>query len=162
MKTRTTKKAAKASEPAEDLAVTSKSLPPNETNAPIVFVLPEKRCQDARIVTLPNPATSIESRYYCCPEEGLYEFTKLAAPRKTPSSWLLAPDRGGSSSTGLDESAKQTTHDAALVDGYTIEQPDLFIATPIDPLFLLLPALTGAGHSDDKQLYSPSMTISMN
>lgn len=158
MKTRTTKKApAKKEHGQTESEVHSNELPPSSTNPPLVFVLPENQLPDARIATLPNPANNVPNRYYVCPERGVYEFTRVTAPKKTPRSWLLAPDptklepQGQTAGTGVD--GKKV--DTGVPKSQAIEQPDLFLATPLDPLFLLLPALmtdtsTGDTH---KQLF---------
>jgi len=126
----------------------SKALPPTSTNPPLLFVLPQGRSRDSRVVTLPSPASSVNNRYFFCPDNGLYEFTKISAPKKTPRSWLLAPE------TPEDGSEKETdAGDSELGKGYTIEQPDLFIATPVDPLFFLLQALTTKNEDGNQKLF---------
>ncbi|KAM3421729.1 hypothetical protein BST61_g2109 [Cercospora zeina] len=111
---------------------TLKQLDASVENPPQVFILPKDASSGARIATLSNPATLSPNRYFICPDKGLYEFTRIAAPKAQKRSWLLAPDR---SVHGKDESSKD--------DGYVVQQPDMFVATPVDPLFLLLPALGG-------------------
>ncbi|KAH0028576.1 hypothetical protein KCU78_g3597, partial [Aureobasidium melanogenum] len=141
MKTRATKTSAKAAEINDDTQLESASLEPSSNNPPLTFVLPEGASPDARVVTLPNPPSSIPSRYLFCPEKGIYEFTKITAPKKTPRSLLIAPD----------QSTTQADENASLVStGYTVENADLYIATPIDPLFVLLPALIPAAGSHDQ------------
>lgn len=46
---------------------------------------------------------------------------------------------------------KATEHDAneevpeeQQDESYVLEKPDMFVATPVDPLFIILPLLTGA------------------
>ncbi|KEQ85680.1 hypothetical protein M438DRAFT_354723 [Aureobasidium pullulans EXF-150] len=141
MKTRATKTSAKAAEVVEEKAIESATLEPSSNNPPLLFVLPEGASPDARVVTLPNPATSGPTRYFFCPEKGIHEFTKVAAPKKTPRSWLVAPDA----------SASDSSADESLVSkGYTVENADLFVATPVDPLFILLPALMPAPDSHEQ------------
>jgi len=79
------------------------------------------------------------TRYFACPRVGFYEITRVAAPKGACRSWLLAPDRDSASdklSTEISPDAQPTGQ-----DGYVLQSPDLFIATPIDPLFLVLPTL---------------------
>ncbi|PIA97936.1 hypothetical protein CB0940_06037 [Cercospora beticola] len=111
---------------------TLKKLDAPVESPPQVFILPKDASSGARIATLANPATLSPNRYFVCPEKGFYEFTRIAAPKAQKRSWLLAPDR---SVHAEDDSSKD--------DGYVLQQPDMFVATPIDPLFLLLPALGG-------------------
>ncbi|KAK6003623.1 hypothetical protein QM012_009394 [Aureobasidium pullulans] len=141
MKTRATKTPTKVTEPSEDNHLESASLEPSTNNPPLTFVLPEETSPDARVVTLSNPASSIPTRYLFCPEKGIYEFTKITAPKKTPRSFLIAPDQS---------TTKASENEAIVSTGYTVENADLYIATPIDPLFLLLPALIPAAGSHEQ------------
>jgi len=101
-------------------------------------------------VTLPNIASAEPTRYFFCPDAGLYEFTRICAPKKQPGSWLLTPDRQGdkiankeAEDVGLREVKLGNETPIDVSKGYAIERPDLFITTPLDSLFLLLPALAG-------------------
>lgn len=113
-----------------------------------LFILPRKASPDARIVALPHPRNGQPSRYLVCPETGIYEFTKVAAPKTAPRSWLIASTDGEQGSQGAVESAE------------TANSADLFVATQVDPLFLLLPALIDAKASksseDQKRLFLSS------
>ncbi|KAF2863788.1 hypothetical protein K470DRAFT_206527, partial [Piedraia hortae CBS 480.64] len=93
-------------------------------NPPTLHILPRGRSATACIVTLPDPITPTKAaQYFVDPILGFYEFTQTSSPKNVPKSWLLVDDN----------------------QGYTLQSPSLVIATPIDPLFLLLPALwTGA------------------
>ncbi|KAG0649782.1 hypothetical protein D0Z07_3515 [Hyphodiscus hymeniophilus] len=130
MKTRTkgtTKTVAQATESAK--SVTPKiELAPESTNPPHLFILPKDASPEARIVSIENSRYEEEDRYLICPERGIYEFTRVAAPKTTPRSWLLDPqDEEG----GKEDKAK----------GFVSKAADLYIATQIDPIFILLPAL---------------------
>ena len=89
-----------------------------------VMLLPCQMSKNARILSLPHPATGSATRYLLCPTNGIYEFMKVAAPRTMPRSLLLTP-----------------TSDAPAQDqdGHIIEDASILVATPIDVLFLLLP-----------------------
>ncbi len=145
----------------EEPRTSGKTLLPSETSPPRLFVLPKHTTPEACIVTLPNPATSAPTRYYLCPEKGFFEFTKVAAPKRTPRSWLLASRRNHKRLTNLEkdgalqnqqelaepidpEAPYDTTEGTNLSNGYIAKDADLFIATPIDPLFFLLPILAPA------------------
>ena len=113
-------------------------------NPPKLFLLPTDTAHDARIVTLANPQSGTPCRYYFCPEKGLYEFTEIAAPKMSPRSWLLARDRTTSSDKGAAltrrvDGPKTTT--PSMEKGLVTQNANLFVATPMDPLFLILPAL---------------------
>ncbi|KAF2814168.1 uncharacterized protein BDZ99DRAFT_436934 [Mytilinidion resinicola] len=131
-------KVSKETIPPETIAPAA--LPPSAADPPRLFILPKDTSPDSRIVTLSHPATATPTRYYFCPEKGFYEFTKIAAPRSSPRSWLLAPPR--IQKTDIDSKSNAAKEDTASVDkGYITKSADLFIATPLDILFLLLPAL---------------------
>ncbi|KAL7946109.1 ribonuclease H2, subunit B [Trichoderma barbatum] len=148
-RTRSTKPSAAATAAAADSgSSTSKSsiiLVPHVGEPPKVFILPSKATPEARIVTLPNPRSSQPSRYLVCPETGIYEFTKVAAPKGVPRSWLIeaTPASNG------DKIESQVTMGS-----------DLFVATAMDPLFLVLPALADAkaskGSDEPKRLFLSS------
>lgn len=153
----------------------SNALAPSEPNPPKLFILPKGASADARIISLPNPATSTPNRYYFCPEKGFYEFTKIAAPRNAPRSWLLVPSRDAYEARRAErekcdghetEPHKETaSHQGADADtaqdpstsaGYIARSADLFVAAPIDPLFLMLPALAPpptSSKDSQKQLF---------
>ncbi|KAF1942762.1 hypothetical protein EJ02DRAFT_454058 [Clathrospora elynae] len=126
---------------------TIKPLPTSTANPPKLFVLPKNTSTDARIVTLDNPANGTPSRYYFCPANGFYEFTRIAAPKKDCRSWLLTGEKSeyGNTNTSAEE---QSTR---IGSGYITNSADLLIATPIDTLFLILPALAPKSAKDMKQ-----------
>jgi hypothetical protein len=140
MKTRASKPTTKATEVVEEKGSQSATLEPSSNNPPLLFVLPKGASADARVVTLPNPATATPTRYFFCPDNGIHEFTKIAASKNTPRSCLIAPDH----SIANDEDT------SILSTGYTVENADLYFATPVDPLFILLPALIPAADSHEQ------------
>ncbi|KAF7192019.1 Ribonuclease H2 subunit B [Pseudocercospora fuligena] len=135
-RTRTGKGATSKTEETTSSKPTLKKLEPSVETPPQVFILPKDASADARIVTIPNPATFAQRRYLVCPQKGIYEFTKISAPKKDQRSWLLAPHR---TKSVPNEQANETSDD----DGYVLQAPDMMVATPVDPLFLILPALIG-------------------
>ena len=141
MKTRASKPTTTASRAVEENGVQSATLEPSTNNPPLLFVLPAGASPDARVVTLPNLATSTSSRYLFCPEKGIHDFTRIAAPKKAPRSCLIAPDH----------STTETSEDTSVLStGYTIENADLYVTTPVDPLFILLPALIPTADSHEQ------------
>ena len=149
-KTRSSKPAA-SSESAAPAAESKSiySLPAQTTNPPKLFVLPRAATPSAKVVTLPNPRYSKPTRYLACPETGLYEFTKISAPKSIPRSWLIeAP--------ALVQDG-QVVSEKPVLDGQIVKMADLYVATPIDPLFLLIPALAApAAKSDSQRLFVSS------
>ncbi|KAK4190780.1 putative ribonuclease [Podospora australis] len=111
------------------------TLPSESTNPPKLFVLPKNASPSARIVTLQHPRHAKPTRYLVCPETGAFhEFTKIAPPSKSasPRSWLLSSE------------SEQTT----------LQSPNLYVATPFDPLFLLLPALLASTPGEKRMFLS--------
>ncbi|KAH7045292.1 ribonuclease H2, subunit B [Macrophomina phaseolina] len=158
MKTRSKKQTTKAAAPDKTATTTATgpALPAADANPPKLFILPKDVASDARIVTLPNPATSSPNRYFCCPNKGFYEFTRVAAPKTTPRSWLLAPKKettlkGKTADTAESADAEHPT--PPLSNGYTLKTPDVFVATPVDALFLVLPALVPVAKEGERQLF---------
>ncbi|ESZ94007.1 hypothetical protein SBOR_5585 [Sclerotinia borealis F-4128] len=136
-----TKAAVVVTEPstATDVKIT---LQPDDANPPRVFILPKDISTEARIITLENPRYAKLDRYLVCPNRGFNEFTRIAAPKTTPRSWLLVPE--DESKVPLSEElSKDGANDSekASAKGYVTKGADLFIATPIDSLFIILPAL---------------------
>jgi hypothetical protein len=159
------KPAVKGSEETTDTTQSAKpKLKPSESNPPKLFVLPKNVSKDARIVSLPNPATSNSNRYYHCPESGIYEFVKVAAPRSTPRSLLFTSKKNkvleaheveaveiGKPAENEDDEISVATQ--PFSSGYITRSADMFIATPVDLLFFLLPVLSPLATKDQKQMF---------
>lgn len=147
---RTTRSKAGASSTTSNAPTTSTAssksryvLPTESANPLKLFILPKKATKEARIVSLLNPRHSKPTRYLVCPETGIYEFIKVSAPKSAPRSWLIE-----CSATGTLE--EKTGEDNAELGTYITKGADLFITTPIDPLFLVLPALAASSKSDKR------------
>ena len=153
MRTRTkgtTRTAAEAVEASID--VTSKfQLGQENAKSPQLVVLQKNITPEARIVSLTNPRYLSVDRYLICPEHGFFEFRLIAAPKTTPRSWLLAPHHPYDDGRILDTKV-------CLSNGYVTKAADLFVATPVDPLFFLLPALApvSKGSEPAKRLFLSS------
>lgn len=71
-----------------------------------------------------------------CPHTGIYEFTKITAPKTYPRSWLIDDGRG--------EAGEQVDNEGEpRLQAHVTKDADLFVATPIDPVFMLIPAVFG-------------------
>ncbi|KPM34350.1 hypothetical protein AK830_g12220 [Neonectria ditissima] len=157
-RTRSAKAAPAASKAASDSKSASSkfSLAPQSDTPSKLFILPSKATADARIVTLPNPRHLRPARYLVCPETGIYEFTKVAAPKTTPRSWLIETT---STSTRAEADA-DADKDVTNLSAETSTGQELYLATAIDPLFLFLPALaevkTSKGSDEQKRMYLTS------
>ncbi|KAI1141820.1 hypothetical protein F5Y05DRAFT_274457 [Hypoxylon sp. FL0543] len=146
--------AAAKSDPKSTTTSDSKSkytLPAESLNPPKLFILPTKATKDARIVSLLNPRYGKPTRYLVCPETGIYEFTRIAAPKSMPRSWLI--EYGD---TGKVE--EKTSEDRTELGSYITKGADLFVATPVDPIFLILPAFAeqSASTKDGKRMFISS------
>ncbi|KAK3070874.1 hypothetical protein LTR53_009672 [Teratosphaeriaceae sp. CCFEE 6253] len=121
------------------------SLPACDSNPPKLFVFHKDASPMSHIVTLPHPATTKPTRYLVDPKRGFYEFTRVSAGKTGKAggrSVLLAAE-------GRDDAGETGEHveiDFEGQDGYILESADLFVATPIDALFLLLPCLDKENH----------------
>lgn len=117
-----------------------------------ILILPSKATPEAKVVTLPHPRHSRLSRYLVCPEAGLFEFTRVIAPKGNPRSWFLEAD-------GKVDAA-QSNPEASDFEAQVVAGAELHIATPIDPLFLLLPALSQSqnikGSDETKRMFLTS------
>ncbi|KAK3679401.1 hypothetical protein LTR78_000962 [Recurvomyces mirabilis] len=144
MKTRAkktaTSKAPPQSQESKAESTSKHTLSAAEQNPPTAFILTESTSADglSRFVTLPHPAAGRSHRYYVDPKQGCYELTKVSVPKKACRSMLLTPDFQDDA-IGAGDGERE--------NGYMLKTPDLIIATPVDSLFLMLPALWSAGKS---------------
>ncbi|KAK4956654.1 hypothetical protein LTR10_006181 [Elasticomyces elasticus] len=122
MKTRA-KKPASTPKPAPASTESKHVLPPPAPNPPHLFILPRNAGPEARILSLPHPVTSKPTRFLVDPERGVYEFTRVAAAKKTCRSVLLAAEEA------LDNG-----------EGYVLKDAEVFVATALDGVLVLLPA----------------------
>jgi hypothetical protein len=152
MKTRATKGSGKSTtETPESSKSTGPKIPlgADSANPLQLFILPEGISNEARIITLQNPRSLEESRYLVCPEREFYEFKAFTEPKTTPRSWLLSEaEILGKYETVDAEFVKKSTEPT----GYVTRNATLFIATPIDSLFLILPALAPLPPSKNTEL----------
>ena len=130
---------------------------------PKMLVLPKDRSTNARVCTLAHPRTAAPCQYLFDPNGSIYEFTRVVAPKGACKSWLISSDRhwlrsaesGGDKSKGnrgnesrqdpgnalRKEGTGTTQRLKELANSYVMSRPEILVATPIDPLFVLLPAL---------------------
>jgi hypothetical protein len=152
-RTRASKPTATESQETKSASQSSSKFSLSERNGspPKLFILPKKASSEAKIITLPHPRHTKPARYLVCPETGFYEFTKIAAPKSAPRSWLIE--------TSAKVVESEEDKDGAT-QGQVISNADLFVATSMDPLFLLLPALAESSISksseDQKRLFLSS------
>jgi hypothetical protein len=118
-----------------------------------LFVLPSHTSQDARFVLLQNPRNGSRTRYYFCPRQGLFEFTKIRASALESGSILLAPKVRGTGPKATNEDSLSATvvePDEESCYGYINRSSEMFLATLINPVFILLSVLNRSASSANK------------
>lgn len=131
-----------------DPSTTTSTIPMDAQEPRRLLVLPRNASSNASIVTLAHPRTLEPTRYYFCPDTGIYEFTRIAAPKASLRSCFLSPtevlkiddEQGQCAGKGEDTDTTQTSQDVKN-NGYVVKTGELLAATPVDLLFLLLPVL---------------------
>jgi hypothetical protein len=96
------------------------------------FILPSSTSANARLLSLPNPQSGELSRYFFCPERGIYEFTVVASPPTTARSILFTPAQ---QSTTVSDHEKEK--DVPSTTASIAKKAELLVATPVDALFFL-------------------------
>ncbi|EEH39697.1 hypothetical protein PAAG_01886 [Paracoccidioides lutzii Pb01] len=159
---------------------TPASVPSKSTKT---LILPSNASDDARFISLENPRTGTQSRYFFCPKLGLYEFTAISSSSSTPRSTLftgttttttkanaspVADKREGEAqngcyrmvSSGSSAEANEVIHQVVLdwapTKATVAKHAQLLVTTPVDLLFFLLPILAAAsGYSTAQKLFQP-------
>ena len=133
-----------------------------------LLVLPKERSSNSRICTLAHPRTGKPSRYLFDPEKGIYEFTRIAAPKSACRSWLVHSRKAQAKheyrrteSANIHDDGKEpgvvqestTTENEASAQ--VISKPEMLVATHVDPLYLILPALCNQNSckEDSKRMF---------
>lgn len=137
-----TRSAAPAEEPVPEQ---KKSLTPAKTPSK-TFILPSSTSPDACLLSLPNPQSGELSRYFFCPERGIFEFTVVASPPTAARSILFTPKLPQLDKASGDEKPRTTASIA--------KKAELLIATPIDVIFLLAPLFASSSKSG-QTLFQP-------
>ena len=121
----------------------AKPMPIPDQSPPQLFILPKTLSKGAKIVTLAHPRKLTPTRYYHCPETGLYEIKRATAPSSAYQSLLLTPEQSNdltkTENSDEDDENEQTS---PISQGYVSKTVSFFTVTPIDPLLLLLPVLS--------------------
>ena len=148
-------------------------LPSAEEEPYKIFVLPSNTSEDARFVLLRNPHDGARRRFFFCPNQGLFEITKISPTTLDYRSILLAPEftekeaasdgNDGPDTLQASIDGDSSTMQTGLKDksfrGHVSRSSELFVATPFDPVFILLPMLdqqTSNSRADPgKTLFQP-------
>jgi hypothetical protein len=114
---------------------------------PELLILPKQGGKNAFLANLSHPRTGQPTRYYVCPDTGFYEFVKISVPKSSLTSLFLSnqyqskkEEARANQSDIISDEAQQ---DADSVQ-YISQLAKVLVATPLDPLFLLLPILIPA------------------
>ncbi|KAK5800041.1 hypothetical protein VI817_002253 [Penicillium citrinum] len=110
------------------------------------FILPSSTSANARLLSLPHPQSGELTRYFFCPERGIFEFTVVASPSTSPRSILFTPTRQPTNALSEEETVPQTTT--------VTKKAELLVATPIDPIFFLI-SLFSATSKSGQTLFQP-------
>lgn len=94
------------------------------------FILPSSTSTNARLLSLPNPQSGELSRYFFCPERGIYEFIIVASPPTAARSILFTSAKNPTT-------ACEDEKDVPLTTASVAKKAELLVATPIDALFFL-------------------------
>ena len=114
-----------------------------------VCILPKTAGNGTRIVYLPHPNTSAPAAFVFCHETGrIFELTQVSAPKAAARSWLISADQTMSEG----EAAVAPAPSGSLQKGYIIKHADALVATPFDPVFLLL-RLFPVGKSQERNSF---------
>ena len=144
---------------------------PHEQGQPLkLFILPKNASSAARFLLLKHPHDGIRRRFYFCPINGLYEFKKVNATPTDPRSVLFGCPNGnpptntaevqGPADTSKEEEAdcrqQRIPGTVDVASGYVNEAAEVFVATPVDMVFILIPLLIAEGLSNaGKTLFQP-------
>jgi hypothetical protein len=151
-----------------------KSTGAHEESQPLkLFVLPKHASLGARFLVLKPPTDSTKKRFYFCPRTGLFEFTKVNAPTIDLRSILLTPPNENPPTDSVEKGERAVSQNeervnsgprrlAGTVDiasGYVNKAAEVFVATPFDMVFILIPLLKPQGSSTKshmgKALFQP-------
>ncbi|OJJ51491.1 hypothetical protein ASPZODRAFT_394443 [Penicilliopsis zonata CBS 506.65] len=113
-----------------------------------IFILPKAASSNARFLMLPNPRTELLSRYFFCPELGVFEFTVIAPPPHAQRSVLFT--------TPSEKETANSKEDTKPGCASITKNAQLLVATPVDIIFFMIPILRAASQSGHtKGLYQP-------
>lgn len=115
------------------------------------FILPSSSGDNARLLSLPDPQSGELTRYFFCPDRGIYEFTVVAPPAHMARSILFTP-RTRKTPSPLEEEKKDS--DEPSVHGSITKKAEFLVATPIDAMFFMIPLLAPSSKSG-RSLFQP-------
>lgn len=121
----------------------SKDAPLIDEDPHKVYLLPENVSKDARFLFLKHPRDGSRCQFFFCPEQGLFEITRIHAPPLDPRSILFTP-----AANSRLEKDKNSQHDV-----YVNKAAEIHVATPFNPVYIVLPLLDPSiDHSEGDML----------
>ncbi|KIW12489.1 hypothetical protein PV08_09766 [Exophiala spinifera] len=122
------------------------------------FVLPNDVSERARFVLLRHPRNGNVERFLFCPKRGLFQFTKVDTPRSDPRSLFVHAPPSATTSKGEDDVVDEDPTDPRR-DGSISKSAEIFVATPFDLAFLLIPLVIPSKPPTGKHLFQPADDI---
>ncbi|EXJ86853.1 hypothetical protein A1O3_03807 [Capronia epimyces CBS 606.96] len=119
------------------------------------FILPRDTCDRSRFLLLRHPRDCTLQRFLFCPETGLFQFTKVQTPSTDPRSLLFARADPDGEKDSPETLGKDSETEQALSRGYISKSAEIFVATPFDLAFILLPLVLPAKAPSGKMLFQP-------
>ncbi|KAJ5516709.1 hypothetical protein N7527_008269 [Penicillium freii] len=117
------------------------------------FILPSSTSDNARLLSLPDPQSGELTRYFFCPDRGIYEFTVVAPPAHMARSILFTPRTRATETQSPLEEEKKDPEEPSLPGSIT-KKAEFLVATPIDAMFFMVPLLAPSSKSG-RSLFQP-------
>ncbi|KAJ9639823.1 hypothetical protein H2204_003616 [Knufia peltigerae] len=121
------------------------------------FILPKEISERSRFVLLRHPRDTSVQRFLFCPNLGLFQFIKVETPRSDPRSLFFHGPPSETSSKRGDTAVDGNSTDSR--DGKISKSAEIFVATPFDLAFLLIPFVIPSKPPTGKHLFQPADDI---
>lgn len=105
-----------------------------------LLIAPKNVSTDARFILLLDPKDETPKRYLFCPQAGVFELTRVSAPKNDHRSILFAPQDG----SGTEETRAKDS----IANGYVNKIAEYMTATPYDLCFTFLPLVVESGKNN--------------
>ena len=144
-----------------------KSTGAHEESPPLkLFIIPRNSSSAARFLLLKHPREGTKKRFYFCPINGLFEFKKFDSNTTDPRSVLFTGSNTDSPSDVLEapehlkswhkerveDGSQKPTETIDVAGGYVNKGAEMFVATPFDLVFILIPLLGSLGSSSKQNV----------
>lgn len=117
------------------------------------FILPRDTSDQARFLLLRHPRDASIQRFLFCPETGLYEFTKVTTSFSDSRSLFFQGAEAEKDTNGSEVTSVQSNETFGA--GYISKSAEIFVATPFDLAFLLIPLVLPAKAPSGRMLFQP-------